>query len=196
MTFDFQGILNAIGRSLTDPALAAQEVLKTQWDRSTLWTVFALVAVLNALLQGTLELLMPGSAEQQPFMPAAPIFALLMVGFLALNTFLTHNIGRMMGGQGSFDATLTLMAWFQVVSLALTAVQFVLMLLSPILGLLFSVVSFALLMRCMVMFVDVLHGFGHLGKAFGTALAALFASVLVGVLFLPLLGVEMPGGPI
>ena len=122
--------------------------------------------------------------------------ALLMVGFLALNTFLTHNIGRMMGGQGSFDATLTLMAWFQVVSLALTAVQFVLMLLSPILGLLFSVVSFALLLRCMVMFVDVLHGFGHLGKAFGTALAALFASVLVGVLFLPLLGVEMPGGPI
>ena len=194
MTRDLPGILNAITRSLTDPADAARDVLKTQWDRGTLWTGFVLVSVLNALFQGVLQMLVPGTEEQFMVPPPPLVFAVLMTGFLVLNTYLTFAVGRAWGGQGSFDDTLTLMVWFQIVSLALTAVQFVLMLVTPLLGVLFALLTLGLMVRCMILFVDVLHGFDHMGKAFGTAAAAFFAAVLAGMIVLPLIGIQLPQG--
>lgn len=196
MTFDFQSLLHAIVRSLKEPAEEAREVMNIAVDRRALWTVFALVAVLNALLQGMLELAVPTPAQDQSVMPLPLVFAALMVGFLALNTYLTYAVGKMWGGQGDFQATLTLMAWFQIISLSVTVGQFVLMLISPLLGILFGLASFVALLRCMVNFVDVLHGFDHQGKAFATALIALVCSVIAGVAVLAILGVEIPGGTI
>lgn len=195
MTLDAPHFLALVWRSVTDPVPVAQGIRDMRWDRNVLWTGFALVAVLSAILQGVLQLMIPAEAEQN-WMPPALIYGALMYGFLALNAWLTYVIGKAMGGTGSFDETLTLMVWFQLISLTLSGAQFLLMLVMPLLAVVFALASFMMLLRCMVHFIDVLHRFDSLPKAFGTAFMALIGAVAAGLPFYSLLGLNLPGGPI
>lgn len=198
MTFDFQSFLTLVGRSITEPAAVARDVMATQWRRDTLWTALALVAVLNVILIAVMQIVspLPDALEQQGVVLSPFTYVMLVGAFLVLFVFAVKGAGRMLGGQGSFDATLVLMVWFQVVSLVLEAAQVLLVLISPFLGGLFGMVSLGVLLWCIVNFIDVLHGFENRGKAVGTLLLALVGTAMGAGLILAFLGVGAPGGTI
>lgn len=198
MTFDLQSLLNALGRTLTDPAAVAREIVQMNWDRGVLWTALALVAVLNVILLALMQLLspVPDVLEQQGIVISPFTYTVMVVAFLVLFVFTIQGFGQMLRGTGSFQATLTLMLWFQVVSLALEAVQVVLVLISPFLSGLFGMVSLGVLLWCIVNFIDVLHGFQNKGKAIATLLLALVGMAMGAGLILAFVGVGIPGGTI
>ena len=198
MTFDFQTMLRAVGRSLSEPAEIAGEIVAMKWDRGTLWTALALVTVLNVLLLALLQMIspVPDALEQQGIILSPFTYTLLVGAFLVLFVITIQGFGRMLGGQGSFDATLTLMVWFQVISLSLETVQFVLVLVSPLLGGLFGMVSLGILLWCIMNFIDVLHGFQNKGKALAVLVMALIGTAMGAGVILAIAGVQVPGGTI
>ncbi|MBE0412888.1 YIP1 family protein [Yoonia sp.] len=198
MAFNFQNLLNMVGRSVAEPAVVAREVLATQWDRSALWSALALVTVLNVLLLATMQMLspVPDALEQQGIMLTPFTYTILVGSFLVLFVISIQAFGRMLGGQGSFDATLTLMVWFQVISLVFEAVQVLLVLVSPFLGGLFGMASLVVLFWCMLNFINVLHGFESRGKALFTLVLALIGTAIGAAMILAVVGVNVPGGTI
>lgn len=196
MTLDLQSFWNLVGRSITEPAEVAREVIATEWRRDTLWTALALVAILNVILLALMQMLspVPAALEQQGVVLSPFTYTILVGAFLVIFVFAIKGAGGMLGGQGTLDATLVLMVWFQVVSLVLEAAQVVLVLISPFLGGLFGMVSLGVLLWCIVNFIDVLHGFQNKGKAVGTLLLALIGTAMGAALVLMFVGVNVPGG--
>lgn len=198
MRFDFESLLNLLRRSLSEPDSVARDLVALDLRRDVLWTALALVAVLNVLLMALLQIVspVPDALEQQGIVLSPFTYTILVGAFLVVFVFSIQSVGRLLGGQGSFSATLVLMIWFQALSLALEVVQVFLVLISPAIGGIFGIVSLGVLLWCMVNFIKVLHGFENKGKAIGTLVLALISTAVGAGLILSIVGVSIPGGTI
>jgi hypothetical protein len=196
MTINFQTWMQAVWLSIMEPSKMAEKAIGLNLPREALWTGLALVAVLNVVLLSLLQLLSPApiAFEDQVF-ALSPFAYVAIVGvFLAMLVGGTFYTGKLMGGVGSFTATLTIIVWFQSVSLTLEAVQLVLVLISPAVASLFGMLSLGALIWCIVNFVNVLHGFESLGKALTAIVLALIGTALCAGIVLAIFGVG-PAGP-
>jgi hypothetical protein len=185
MTFDFQTWMRAVWTGIMEPSDSARKVIAMDIPREALWTALMLIAVLNVLLVEVLKLLSPAPAafEQQAFaMSPFGFFAIISV-FLVVLVFGVSYAGRMMGGKGTLPATLAIVVWFQSISLTVQIVQIVLIVISPAIGSIFGLLSLGALIWCFINFINILHGFNHLGKAFGVlVLAFIGAGIILTVL--------------
>ena len=196
MTLNFQTWMQAVWTSLMEPSVAAEKALQMRLPTGALWTGLALAAVGNVLLLAGLQLLspMPVAMQEQVFQ-ATPFGYLALVGvFLVVLVFGLHQAGRMLGGVGTFNGTLTIVVWFQAISLTLEAIQVVLVLITPALGALFGMLAFGAMLYCFVNFVRVLHGFDNFLKAVGAIVIALIGTAFVAGIALTMLGISVPGG--
>ena len=169
----------------------AEKVIRLDLPREALWTSLALVAVLNVVLLALLQMLSPSpiAFEEQAFTLSPFAYVAIIGVFLVLLVAATFQIGKMMGGVGTFTATLAIIVWFQSVSLTLEAIQLVLVLISPAIASIFGMLSLGALIWCIVNFVNVLHGFENLGKALTTIVLALIGTALCAGIILAILGV-------
>ncbi|MDX8352078.1 YIP1 family protein [Cognatiyoonia sp. IB215182] len=195
MTISFQTWMQTVWISVTQPAEMAGKVLSMQFSRDVLWTALALVAVLNVLLLGVLQLISPMSADApEQVITVSPFGYLAIIGaFLTFMIFMLVHAGRMMGGDGTIEGTLTLLIWFQAVSLTLEGMQVLLVLLSPAIAALFGLMSLGAIIWVFVNLVNVLHGFANLGKAVVVIFMALIGTVLGTGLVMGMLGITPPG---
>ncbi|MDX8349797.1 YIP1 family protein [Cognatiyoonia sp. IB215446] len=195
MTISFQTWMQTVWISVTQPAEMAGKVLSMQFSRDVLWTALALVAVLNVLLLGVLQLISPMSADApEQVITVSPFGYLAIIGaFLTFMIFMLVHAGRMMGGDGTIEGTLTLLVWFQAVSLTLEAMQVLLVLLSPAIAALFGLMSLGAIIWVFVNLVNVLHSFANLGKAIVVIFMALIGTVLGTGLVMGMLGITPPG---
>lgn len=191
MTIDFQTWMRAVFTSIMEPSKMAQKVIGLNLPREALWTALALVAVLNVVLLALLQMLSPApiAFEEQAFALSPFAYVAIIGVFLALLVAGTYYTGKIMGGVGTFTATLTIIVWFQSVSLTLEAIQLVLVLISPAIASIFGMLSLGALIWCIVNFVNVLHGFENLGKALATIVLALVGTALCAGIVLAVLGV-------
>ncbi|ARU00916.1 Yip1 family protein [Yoonia vestfoldensis] len=197
MNITMQSATRALWGAITDPAGAARQVLDWRLGLGNLWTALALVAVLNVLMLALLQAASPMPVMMQPGMVLTPFrYAMIITIFLFLLVYTIYHIGRMMGGQGSVEDSLTVIVMFQSISVALEAVQVLLVVISPQIASIFGLVSLAILLRCLVNFVNVMHRFDSLGKAFGTLLFAVIGTALIAGIVLTVLGVAPTGGQI
>lgn len=196
MTINFQTWMRAVWLSIMEPSKMAERAIGLNLPREALWTGLALVAVLNVVLLSLLQLLSPApiAFEDQVFALSPFAYVAIVGAFLAMLVGGTFYVGKMMGGVGSFAATLTIIVWFQTVSLTLEAVQLALVLISPAVASLFGMLSLGALIWCIVNFVNVLHGFESLGKALAVIVLALIGTALCAGIVLAILGVG-PAGP-
>lgn len=196
MTISFQIWMRTVWMSITEPAEMAGKVLAMQFPREALWTALALVAVLNVLLLGVLQLVSPETAVTQDQMISISPFAYLaiIVAFLTFLVFMLVHAGRMMGGVGTIEGTLTLIVWFQALSLTLEGIQILIVLISPAIATLFGLLSLGAIIWVFVNMVNVLHGFANLGKAIVVIVMALIGTVLGTGLVMGMLGISPPGG--
>lgn len=196
MTIDFQSWMRAVWMSLIEPADMARKVSALRLDPRSMWMALALMVVLNVLLLALVQALSPAPENLSgQVIQLSPFGYTALIGvFVVLFVFAIFYVGQMLEGKGTLPATLTLMVWFQVVSLTLEAGQVVLVLFSPYVAALYGMISLGALLWCIINFVDVLHGFDSRGKAAVTLVLALIGTALAAGLLLAMLGVGAPGG--
>jgi hypothetical protein len=191
MTIDFQTWMRAVWSSIMEPSKMAEKAIGLDLPREALWISLALVAVLNVVLLALLQMLSPApiAFEEQAFTLSPFAYAAIIGVFLVFLVAATYYTGKVMGGVGSFTDTLTIIVWFQSVSLTLECIQLVLVLISPAIASIFGMLSLGALIWCIVNFVNVLHGFENLAKALTTIVLALIGTALSAGIILAILGV-------
>ncbi len=197
MRFDLPTILTLIGQSLRDPANMADQITRLRVPHSVGWMMLALVTILTVMLV-TAERMIPGRPEMLSNLGGSPfVDALFMGSMTVVFIFVLYYAGLAMGGKGSFGGTLLVMTWFQTIVLFLVVIQFFAVLIAPAVATLVSLVGFGLQIWCLMHFLNVLHGFDSLGKAFGLFAVSIIGFVF-GLSFILLLvgGAAFVGGPV
>ncbi len=183
------GILGLIWETILNPASAARTVLSLRVSRENLWLAVLLATVLSGLVGGLSQMVVPNTpmifeTVEGPvalnLTPSSPMMQGLFVGAsLVMMGFSLYFTGRALGGQGTFPGTLALMAWLQVVMVAMQIATLVLIFVAPVVAAFLVFVSLVVFVRSTVVFVNELHGFQSIGRAIVTVLLA-FLGVVVG----------------
>lgn len=187
MTFDDLKELVII--SLREPAMALDRLRMMAPDMSTRWMALLLAVSLSTLLAGFARLLFPVDVENpvsqliaQPLMLASVQF----VGMVIAAVLMTL-VGRAFRGHGVFADALLVVAWIEIMLVAVQAVQVVLALIFPISAVLMSLVAFGMLIYLTLQFTKALHGFQNTFLV----LLGFVGSVLLFAMVLSLLGVSL-----
>lgn len=179
--------------TLQSPRSAAQKIMNLNLSRDVLWTALGLVAVINAIIY-SLSLFF-GDTSGLPALFSNPIlFFVMITGVLVVSIHTFHWTGMAMGGKGDLGELLALFVWLQALRAAAQAVMFILILVSPLVAQLFSLVVGILGLWITVNFITVaqrkeslLHGFGVLIlSAVGIVIGLM---ILVGLISLSAMGV-------
>lgn len=179
--------------TVQSPRTAAQKIMSLNLSRDVLWTGLILAGAVNSIIYSFS--LLSADTSMLPALFRNPLmFFMLITGMLALTVHAFYWTGRAIGGQGDLGELLALLVWLQGLRAVAQAVMFVLLLVSPAIGQLFSLVVGILGLWITVNFVTealrlpgLMHGAGVLllagiGMVFGLA-------ILVGIIGMAALGV-------
>ena len=196
MRSELKIILSLLGDSVRDPAGFAQKIVNLRLPHAVGWMSLGLVTILTVIAI-SIERLVPGRPEMLSCIGSSPFVDALFLGSMTVVfIFVLYYAGRALGGTGTFGGTLLIMTWFQLIVFFIVMAQLVAVIFVPPLANLVSLVGFGLQLWCLMHFLNELHGFDSLGKAFG-----LFAISIIGFVFglafilLMVGGATMVGGP-
>ncbi len=193
MELSFGAIAALLGLTLRAPRQAAALLMRAKLPDGARWAALALMAVLSAIVMYSVSSMAPVTGpDGAPLPMPGPFFWAGMVGFgMGLTALMAYGVGRWRGGRGTLPDAVLLVAWLQVVQLALVALQLVLLLLVPVLADLLEIGSVVVFFWLLTAFVAELHGFRSTGKVLAGVVLTFAAMVLaMTVLLLPF----MPAG--
>lgn len=178
-------------QAVQDPRESAARILSVRPKRDALWLLLALVAVVSTLLSqvGVLLSGASGDALMGPFGGAPITMAAIQAMFMLLMVFAVYQIGQWCGGTGTFDETLAIVIWLQVILVALQLLQFVLLLITPAVAMLVGFAAIALFFYLLCQFIVVLHDFRSAGMVFVGVILSMFGLMFVMGLLMAMLGV-------
>jgi hypothetical protein len=186
---DALNLSSLVRLSVSDPEKGAAAVIGLDPPIAARWMLLALVVALGTIMAYMLPLL-SGAGETLP----TPITAAVLQGAMNLAAVvLVSGVGRMFGGQGTFEDALLLVGWLQVIMLGLQAMQLVVLVVLPPLASLVMVVSIALFFWLLSGFICALHGFKSRLSVLLATLGTLFVAAFIFSFILLMLGFEMPG---
>ena len=195
MSGELQGLLRLVGRTVTDPAGVAQELMRRNYETQTLWMGLLLVSVLSVLLLAVSNALLPTSVPEGAVVLSPFAYGAIIAASIVLLVYAVHLVGRLFGGTGTFPQTMVLMIWLQVVAMAVQVAQILAMLILPPLAGMVSLAGAFLMLYCLMQFINALHGFDSLVKAIGVFVVAVIAIGLFLAVVLSLVGVNLAGAP-
>ena len=188
-----RAILSLIGRSFVDPRGVARLLNGLRLNRGILWSALAAVVCLSVLMM-TAAIAVSGLEEGHPLFALTPFTLAIVLGSsLVAMVFAFYFTGQMLGGTGRFPGALILMTWWQVMALAVQALQLVALGLSTWLAEAISLLGFGYLIVSLAIFIDVLHGFDNIFKAAGTVVLAVLGISFGLALLMTLIGVATLG---
>lgn len=183
MTFDT--LLKAALLSLRTPRDGLRIVFG--WRLSMQDGVIALVlaGVLSALF-GSLVIQVPPEIDPvSRAMLTNPLYlAVTQVVGLGLIALCIHGLGLVFKGRGTLDQAVVMIAWVQMLWVAILVVEIVALLLFPPLGMIVLVVGMVFSLRLLVGFTAELHGFQSWFLTLLGVIAAFFAAMLAAVFVL------------
>lgn len=177
MTFDdFKALA---GLTFRDPQTAARWLMRQGWPSSARWMALILTVVVAALMAFIASALAPSPIEGNSQVIDLTRFPMIIAGIqlvaMLLAAGLMASVGRIFGGQGSFDDALLLVVWIEVLLLAVQAVQIVLALAMPAVAGVLGLAAIVLFLWLTVQFVKALHGFHSSFKVVMVMLATMIA---------------------
>lgn len=180
--------------SVTRPAEAAQQLMSLELSREVLWLALALAVVLNTTIHALSGLIFGPITMPLAGLPDSVVAYAALVGVgLLLTIFAIYRVGRMLGGQGSFDDVMVLMVWMQFLRVAVQAAALVLAMTIPILSALLVLAATFIGLFIFLHFIDQAHRLGSLMRAAGVMIASIFAIAISLLILLSLLGGPMTG---
>ena len=187
----FDSLIMQGKRAFREPRATAADVLALGVPKEALAPALLLVVVVSVLLSAASDMITPPPVAMSYFR-----MALLMMIIFTSFSLAIAQVGKMMGGVGTFSDSLLLAIFFQAIFIPVQALQVVLMLVSiEVAALLsFAIIIFGFWVN--VNFIAALHGFETLGRALAVLLFASFAVAIFLVLVTPLLGISLTGGAV
>ncbi|MEM8539052.1 MAG: YIP1 family protein [Pseudomonadota bacterium] len=185
------GLVSLIGSSVTKPSQAASDLLGLGLNRSVAWMMLALSVIVTVIFSfgisgGDAVELVPG---MNPF---SPLMTTVFLGCSAVvMAYAVYFTGNAMDGAGTLTGSILVVAWLQILQLVGLVLQGAVFFVSPGFGSLVGIVIGFGLIWVLLSFIDVLHGFGSLGRS---SLLLLFVVVGIGLgltLILGLIGVGL-----
>lgn len=198
MTFHPQQMLRLCWQGLTTPREGANAVLALGVPRAALLPLAGLVAVAVAMLM-TVQGAMLGPAEiavgddRVAPIRVEPLFlAFVVFVFVVGYAWALAALGRRMGGTGTFEESLVLGIFLQMIMVGFQVAELAALVVLPPLAGLVAVAGFFIGLWLNLQFVDVLHGFGSLLKSF-LLMLAVSAAIAVGLMLVVTLIGGVPG---
>lgn len=187
MRADLSGLLGAVGASVTAPAPTARRLMALDLPLPFVLQGLVAVSSLGALVRFALAGgTMPVGSDVAPVGPVALAVALALG--LALMAAALGVAGRMLGGTGRFRDVLAVIVWIEVVALAVSLAQAVTLLALPVAAPLIGIAGIAVMLWCLVQFLQVAHGFPGPGRAALSLLLGALGVGLAGAVILTALG--------
>ena len=178
--------------TLRDPQAAARRLLALRLSDQVRWLGLALVAVLTLIVMQLTLMTMP----QEEVVSFGQIVRNPVTGFviqtgsiIAVAAAMAFA-GRVFGGRGLFPDALLLMVWMEFVLSVIAAIQFVLLLILPLAGLILSLVALGLFVWLLVNFAAALHGFTNLWLVLAGMIGTFFALAIIAALVMAALGID------
>jgi len=190
MDLSVPGLLSLLRETIRDPSLVARQIMALRLDRGTLWSALALATILSVLLVAVMEALLPVQGATSLIGPW--LYTVILGSSLVVSVFILTFVGNALGGGGDLGDALALMAWYQMLLLALQVFQLVSILIAPLLGMVASVISLGIALWVIVNFVNEMHRFGNMGRAVLTLVLAFLGLALGLGLILGSIGVNLP----
>ena len=188
-----QTLLALMRVTLVDPAEGARRVLAMDIPRAALWQGFALVAVMAVLLLEASAALSPVSYPMIEALRASPLrVALLQAFLLFVLIHAVYRIGALFGGTGSFDESLRLVVWLEIVLMTVQMVQTVISVVLPLLGSLIGMAALLWFLWALTTMVTVLHGFSSRGLVFMGITLSFFLIIFALSIAMVMLGIVPP----
>ena len=180
--------------SITDPATAARMLLALNLPREALWAGLMLVAVLNTLLFGISNVLMPGPSPLPSMLDSPSVYFAFVAGGLILVIYAIFWTGRALGGQGTLQGVMILIVWLQGLRVLVQVAAMVLLLVMPLMSGILAFAAAIIGVYIMLHFVNQAHQFDSLGRSAGTLIGAFLGLVVALSVVLSLLGGTVTGG--
>ena len=198
MDWNLPNLLSALRYSLQSPRDAIRQVIDSEPPMTARWIALLLVAIASTFLTLLSFSLVP-SDELPPALVrsmGSPLsLAAIHLVVLFVSVHLLFRIGRFRNGRGSFADCLTVLIWFQIIMLAVQAVQLALQVLLPPFAPAAYFAGLVLFFWLLTNFVAELHGFASLSKTFFGILVALAVLILLLVFGLALVIAVTVGVP-
>lgn len=186
MDLTVAGIFALLKLTFQAPRQAAALLMKLGLPDNARWAALVLMAVASALVMyGVSEVAPTVGPDGEVLQTPGPFFWAGMVGFgMGMTAVLAYGVGRWRGGRGSLPDAVLLVAWLQVVQLALVAVQMLLLVVMPPLAAILEIASVVIFLWLISNFVAELHGFQSVARVAGGVLLTFVAMVVVMTLVL------------
>lgn len=194
MTLTFSELVRRAIESVKDPRAGAREVMALALPRTARWEALVAVVIVSVLLAHVTAFLSRGGAMMMTPMVQNPLASTtIQLGLMVIMVFAVFLIGRALGGGGSLDDTILLMAWMQLILVGLQVVQTLALLVIPPLGGLIVLAGMALFFWLLTNFVAELHGFRSLGRVFMMILMSMMGMAVLMSMLLSMMGVQVVG---
>lgn len=189
MTFHPEQMVRLCWQGLTSPREGAHAVLALGAPRAALWPLAGLVAVAVAVLMlaqsaivGPAEVPIGDGTVQQiriePLFLAGMVYLFVIAYAWGLAAF-----GQRLGGTGSFEESLVLGIFLQMIMIGFQVAELAALLVVPPLAGVIAIAGLFIGLWLNLQFIDVLHGFGSLLKSF-FLMVAVSAAFAIGLMFL------------
>lgn len=189
MTLD--GFLRLALQTVTNPREVAALLLSIRPRREALWTAFALVVVLNAMVFSGSLLLDPTGV---PSLLSNPVILLVLQGGALAGVILALTwTGRLFGGKARIEEIALLMIWMQGLRILIQGAMLLVIPISLTLAGLVTMAATALGVWIAVNFLDEAHGLGGPLRALAVLVLGMFAMAFAVSLLLTLAGVTPEG---
>lgn len=196
MTFDdFKGL---IGLSFRDPARAAQTLMAQGWPIQARWMALLASVSISAILTWIAATVFsaPLDAAAQPVMlvDQPMVMAVSQMGAIVLAAGLMAGVGRLFGGNGTFEDALLLTVWIEILLLLVQIIQLAVALILPGMAGVLGIVAIVLFLWLTVQFAKTLHGFRNGLKVMLGLIGTVLVAGFILSLFAASLGIlpEMP----
>ncbi len=185
-----------VATTVRNPAEAARQLLALNLNRQSLWLALALAIVLNSFVHVLSNVLVPvDDPDLQVLTDSLVTYIALSGGGLLLSIAAFYQVGRKMGGVGSFDDVMVLMVWMQFLRVLVQMLSLIFVLLLPGLFVILAFAAALFWLYVIVHFIDQAHRFGSPLKALGVLVLSAVAIAVIVTVLLSLVGGPMLGIP-
>lgn len=166
-------------KSFTEPREAARALIDQNFGWDVIWSAFIAASCLSTILFFSFD-----GGEMPSEIPFAKVFEtpVLLVGFFVgsgvLLSVSINFVSKMIGGQGNLLSMMLIMAWFQVLQVAIQIVTYILLILIAPAALLLQFALFWYGIYIFVAFVAQAYGFDAWLKAAMASLVGFIGSIM------------------
>lgn len=189
--------------TVVNPREVAQSLIAERFNQATVWTSVLFVVIVTGIVQfGLVSFAPPAPEPADPtaqqlgvmisYLLSTPFLATIVTGcVMIVAAFSVYLGGQMLGGTGQLLDVFALMTWINFVQAIVGLLQVVVLMVSPSLAGLASLLGFAAaaaLFRSTLHFIDVVHSYDSLWAAFGTLVISFLGLCVGGAFIMALIG--------